>query len=397
MTKFPLARILVVDDTRANIRLLASLLDEQGYNVQFAFDGEKALASVDKNPPDLILLDVEMPGLNGYEVCERLKANSETQDIPVIFISALSELVDKVKGFAVGGVDYVTKPFQVEEVLARVETHLILRNLQLTLQARNEQLQSELALAYKIQQGLLLPVRPIWPHLDMLCYNTPARQLGGDFYNYHAFSSHNPAVTGHRYAVAIGDISGKGVAAALLMATALSQLDASLAQPFNARERLLHLDQALLPYTQSSQQNCAMCYVEITIFPQSQGITDGEVGWLHVVNAGCIPPFLRRGDEVTWLEAIGLPLGLGLGIDMDYVEVEMGLKKGDFLVLTSDGLVEVMNDDREMFGFEQLEKAIAVAPNHNAKAMLDFLITEVRTFVGEMELSDDLTLTVIKI
>jgi len=135
------ARILVVDDTRANIRLLAGLLDQHGYQIQFAFDGEKALKAVDANPPDLILLDIQMPEIDGYEVCKQLKANSKTCDIPVIFISALNNVFDKVKAFEVGGIDYVTKPFQMEEVLARVETHLTLRYLQRQLQDQNESLE----------------------------------------------------------------------------------------------------------------------------------------------------------------------------------------------------------------------------------------------------------------
>lgn len=135
------ARILVVDDTRANVRLLAGLLDQQGYQVQFALDGKTALNAVEAKPPDLILLDIQMPGIDGYEVCKRLKAHDATRDIPVIFISALDGIFNKVKAFEVGGVDYVTKPFQVEEVLARVETHLTLRRLQTEQVEQNKMLQ----------------------------------------------------------------------------------------------------------------------------------------------------------------------------------------------------------------------------------------------------------------
>ena len=119
--------ILVVDDIPANLRLLVKLLTERGYRVRAAVNGEAALTTVQTSPPDLILLDVMMPGLDGYEVCRRLKAEEQTKDIPVIFISSLDDVFDKVKAFSAGGVDYITKPFQVEEVTARVETHLALR------------------------------------------------------------------------------------------------------------------------------------------------------------------------------------------------------------------------------------------------------------------------------
>ena len=132
--------ILVVDDTPANVRFLVGTLAEVGYNVRPAIDSQSALVGALEEPPELILLDIQMPNMNGYEVCTKLKADERTKDIPVIFISALSEVLDKVKAFGVGGVDYITKPFQVEEVLARVETHLSLRSLQKSLEEKNEKL-----------------------------------------------------------------------------------------------------------------------------------------------------------------------------------------------------------------------------------------------------------------
>ncbi len=132
--------ILVVDDTPANLHLLIDILSKQGYEVRPAPNGKFGLSAAKGMPPDLILLDIMMPGMNGYEVCEQLKADERTKDIPVIFVSAINEVLDKVKAFAIGGVDYITKPFQVEEVLARVEAHLAIRNLQKSLENKNEEL-----------------------------------------------------------------------------------------------------------------------------------------------------------------------------------------------------------------------------------------------------------------
>ncbi|UIE37669.1 ATP-binding response regulator [Leptodesmis sichuanensis] len=134
--------ILLVDDTPDNLRLLSTMLTEQEYEVRSVRSGSAALMGVQGQPPDLILLDINMPGMSGYEVCERLKENPDTRGIPVIFISALNEVFDKVKAFAVGGVDYISKPFQVEEVLVRVENQLALRRLQVQLQERNQQLEA---------------------------------------------------------------------------------------------------------------------------------------------------------------------------------------------------------------------------------------------------------------
>ncbi len=130
-------RIMVIDDTAANLRLLDDLLHSRGYGV-FAFPrGDMALKAAEQNPPDLILLDINMPDMNGYEVCEKLKSSQKLKDIPVIFISALNEPLDKVKAFSTGAVDYVNKPFQFEEVLARVETHLKIHRLQVELEDYN--------------------------------------------------------------------------------------------------------------------------------------------------------------------------------------------------------------------------------------------------------------------
>ncbi|NBD17077.1 MAG: response regulator [Cyanobacteria bacterium] len=141
----PKADILAIDDTPENLSLLSQMLTEKNYKVRSVTKGSTAIRGAKAVPPDLILLDVKMPEMNGYEVCQQLKADDRTKDIPIIFISALGDVFDKVKAFQIGGVDYITKPFQVEEVLARLDTHLTIRNLQIKLEARNNQLQQEIA------------------------------------------------------------------------------------------------------------------------------------------------------------------------------------------------------------------------------------------------------------
>lgn len=136
----PLADILIVDDTLPNLRLLADMLSSYRYKVRGASNGKMALKAARLSPPDLILLDIMMPEMDGYEVCRQLKEGDNTRDIPIIFISAINETMDKVKAFALGGVDYITKPFQLEEVLARVRTHLSIQQLQRQLQEKNAEL-----------------------------------------------------------------------------------------------------------------------------------------------------------------------------------------------------------------------------------------------------------------
>jgi len=129
-----LANILIVDDLPANLKVLVNILKNQDYKIRKVTNGQSAIKAVKKELPDLILLDIKMPDMDGYEVCKKLKSDRETQDIPIIFISALSDVFDKVKAFEVGGIDYITKPFQQEEVLARIKTQLTIQNQKRLLQ-----------------------------------------------------------------------------------------------------------------------------------------------------------------------------------------------------------------------------------------------------------------------
>jgi phosphoserine phosphatase RsbU/P len=399
--------ILIVDDTPANLHLLTQMLNKYGYKTRPLPDGAKALALVQKAPPDLILLDIMMPDLDGYEVCRQLKANERTRDIPVIFLSALNEVTNKVKGFEVGGVDYITKPFQMEEVLARVRTHLALRQTQLQLQTAMKQLQTlyqnlqnQLALAQATQAGLLPAPRPNWPHLEVICYSNQALEIGGDFYNYHAFTPPQ-----QRYALTIGDISGKGVSAALLMAACLSQLDASFVHDFTPSERLTHLDRTISSYTQPHKQNCALIYVEIlvdgrvqTVDPNSSPLSSTVYHLLTVVNAGCIPPYIKRvTGEVEMLDVGGFALGQNLTRLVAHEVVEVAIYSGDVIILVSDGVVEAMNLQQEMFGFERLMAAIQAAPIVNAEAMLEYLKTTLIGFVDGAPQHDDITIVVARV
>lgn len=146
--------IVIVDDTPQNLTVLTRILSSQGYLVRPAINGQLALTAIRKSPPDVILLDIMMPGMDGYEVCRQLKADAETRDIPIIFISALDEMSDKIKAFKLGGVDYITKPFQSEEVIARVHTHLQIRRMQKQLQIQNASLQAEIAEHARTEEDL---------------------------------------------------------------------------------------------------------------------------------------------------------------------------------------------------------------------------------------------------
>jgi two-component system, sensor histidine kinase and response regulator len=181
--------ILLVDDTPDNLRVLSAMLTNQGFEVRKALSGQRALASVRADPPDLILLDIKMPEMDGYTVCQYLKDDPQTREVPVIFISALDDALDKVRAFAVGGVDYVTKPFQEMEVLARIEHQLRIQRLQQQLMEQNQELarsNRELEqFAYVVSHDLQQPLQSVtgFVRLIQLKYQNRLDDIALDYLN----------------------------------------------------------------------------------------------------------------------------------------------------------------------------------------------------------------------
>jgi two-component system, sensor histidine kinase and response regulator len=175
----PHQSILVVDDNAANVQVLVGMLKDSGYHVRAALGGRLALQAAKNSPPDLVLLDINMPDMNGYEVCEHLKSDERLREIPVIFISALNETMDKVRAFSLGGVDYITKPFQFQEVEARVRTHLALCRQRRDLEESYAHLQKlerlRDDLVHMIIHDLRNPLGAVMGYLDMVTLTEEAR------------------------------------------------------------------------------------------------------------------------------------------------------------------------------------------------------------------------------
>lgn len=253
-------------------------------------------------------------------------------------------------------------------------------------------IQRELLLARQIQHKLLLPPRPGWTELDLICYNAPAREVGGDFYAYYAASRPEAAPLGRRYVLALGDVSDKGMPAALLMSISLAMFQVAVRQELAPGELLKYLDKVLAPY--ASPQNCALVCVELDVGGDG---SDGPVA-LRMANAACIPPYIKRANgDVQDFTFGGLALGQGLGIQTDYQEVSLTLSKGDMIVLVSDGVIEARNASREMFGFDRLAQAIRSGPATNVEAMLEHLKQSLAAFIGRAEPHDDITMVVAQV
>jgi sigma-B regulation protein RsbU (phosphoserine phosphatase) len=371
--------ILIVDDTPTNLRLLSQMLGDHGYRVRAVTSGERAIASARAIPPSLILLDIKMPEMNGYQVCEDLKSDKLTRDIPIIFISALDDIQDKVDAFTVGGVDYITKPFQLEEVLARVETHLALTRMQKQLQDANEKFKEELNLAGKLQATFFPGEPPSIPGWQMAVRLKPARQTSGDFYDI------IPLPDG-QIGILIADVVDKGVAAALYMALSWTLLRTYAAEFPTQPEKVLNAaNQRIIKDTDATRF--------VTAF---LGILNPATGRLVYCNAGHNPPFHfsgRNHKKVLELDKTGMPLGIFEDLAWEQRVIE--ITPGDVLVLYTDGVPDAQNAKGKYFGVARMLKSIKSDLSLSAQAIQEGLMENVTGFVGEAPQHDDMAAIVL--
>lgn len=370
--------ILIVDDTADNLRLLSQILTEQGYQVRAVTSGARALASVKVSLPDLILLDIRMPEMDGYEVCELLNSDTRTKDIPIIFISALNEIEDKVKAFTVGGLDYITKPFQYEEVLARVETHLALRKLQKQLQFANEKMEQELALAGEVQASFLPGKIPQIPKWQISVALIPASETSGDFFD-------TITLPNGQVGLLIADVVDKGVGAALFMALS-STLLRTYAMEYPTRPDLVFnaVNKRILEDTNAKQF--------VTVF---YGILDPDHGTLVYANAGHCPPYLinaQNDRSGRILERTGVPLGIFEDATWDQRVIQ--ISPGDLLVLYTDGISEAQNAEDTFFGGDRLLESIRSKNWGSAEEVKEIILNDVFKFIDNKTLVDDIGLII---
>ena len=377
------ASILVVDDTPANLQVLAGMLKDRGYKVRPVPSGKLALLAAGRHPPDLILLDINMPEMDGYEVCERLKADSKLQGIPIIFISALAEPLDKVKAFAIGGVDYLTKPFQMEELHASVETHLKLRRLQIELEQYSRQLELarerlklDLELAREVQRGFLPQRMPEVRGYEFFDYYESAYEIGGDYYDFIPLPR-------QRVAMLLGDVAGKGVVAALLMAKLSADARFCMLTEPDLAVAVGKLNSLL------SQSGIADRFVTLVA-----AILDHESHTVTLVNAGHPSPLLyhratRSVAEAVGNELIGLPLGIQSGFE--YAPCHISLEPGDSILAFTDGVTEAMDVNNDQFQTKGVLAAVR-GSDYSPRALGERVVHVVKQFAAGRSQQDDIAL-----
>jgi phosphoserine phosphatase RsbU/P len=327
-------KILIVDDTPMNIELLECVLREEGFLTLAAPDGAAARALSQADRPDLILLDVMMPGETGFETCAKLKSNPATADIPIIFLSALNDVKNKVKGFKVGGVDYISKPVYGEEVLARVRVHLRIGEDN---RARAREHQAYLEELRHAQQAIL--VRPDdCPEASFAVFFEPLEGAGGDFYDV-------VAVDKDVFGYFVADVSGHGISAAFLT-SAIKALLRQYSGPLFSPEDTMRGVDAVMRQMLGDEQYLTACYAHL----------NRRTGRLSVVSAGH-PPLIvvSAAGESQVVEMDSDPLGVFSTLVLQRKDVRVA--PGDRFFLYSDGLIESSPGGGRRQGITELVEA----------------------------------------
>jgi phosphoserine phosphatase RsbU/P len=371
--------ILIVDDTPLNIGVISGALKDS-YKTKVATNGEKALALASaEEKPDLILLDIMMPGMDGYEVCSRLKADPATSEIPVIFLTGQTSAEEETRGFEVGAVDYVHKPFSPAVVKARVRSHILLREARAQLASQLLALNTELEMARQIQLSILPHSIPRLADLDIAAHYLPMTSVAGDFYDF-------IQIDDKHIGILIADVSGHGLPSALIASMLQVALTGQTAHAPEPGKVLVGLNRAFCGKFTYNFVTAAYVYVDL------------ENNLMRYAGAGHPPMLQWRNSTGKATQVLENGLVLGIIEEASYEALEFLLEPGDRYVLCTDGILEAANSAQEQFGADRL---MSFMKNHKhleaepfSQTLLDDLAGWSNQAVDQGQ-QDDITLLVI--
>ena len=385
-----LSKILIVDDEPFNVDYLEQELEGLDCEVISANNGQEALMKVRLESPDLVLLDIMMPVMDGYAVLSQLKAEVSTRDIPVVIISASNDLKSVVRGIQMGAEDYLPKPFEPTLLHARVSSSLEKKRLHDLRTLYLKGLEREMEIAREIQMSFLPTHLPTLQGWEIAAYFKAAREVAGDFYD--AIMLPNDQLVFN-----VGDVCGKGIGAALFMTLYRSLIRAATTTRYFVPPHDGQVD--VIAERLKQAVSCANNYVMdthedakfTTLFI---GLVELKTGRMTYINGGNESPLLRRKDgSLTELK----PTGPAIGIfkDIDFAVGETFFEKDDILLAFSDGITDTMNGDNTTFGRQRLEELVR-GFNGGCAEVLSLLVEKAQQFAGGVEQFDDITLLAVK-
>jgi len=364
--------ILLVDDNPTNLQVLFQTLEGVGCKLLIAKNGEMALAIAGKALPDLILLDIMMPDIDGYEVCRQLKTNPATSGIPVIFLSALGDTQDKVKGLQLGAVDYITKPFQPDEVIARVNTHLTIHRLKREVESQKDQLEHELKVVSEVQRKLLPKQLPAIDGFNLAVHYETSRYAGGDYYDIIELPD-------NCWGFLIADAEGHSAPAAVLMAMTCALFRSYPGLAADPAEVLDYLNEHLCKVADPSFMTALYAYY------------DAKTQTMRIARAGHPLPMVFRNSDKKAIE-LPCPGVYPLGIEpyeIDIPVTETKLEQGDRFLVYTDGLTERFNTKENTYGEERLLSLLATDGTNDPRGVLAAIMADVEQFAGKRPADDD--------
>ena len=376
------AALLVVDDNEDNRYTLTRRLTREGYtNLTTASNGRDALALLAARPFDLVLLDIMMPDITGYDVLEQMKAAGQLHNIPVIMISALTEIDSVIRCIELGAVDYLSKPFNPTLLRARVSASLEKKRLRDEVRTSHARLAEELDAARALQLGMLPRVFPAHTRerpVEVHAFIEAAHEVGGDLYD--CFYAGE-----HLFYFLVGDVSGKGAPAAMFMARtrSLVRMGVELWGEMGAEMTTARIAETV--NRELCQNNDDRMFVTVFL-----GLLDTRTGELTYTNAGHPAPFvLRASGEIGRIEGKAeLPLGVRGGVS--FQTRALTLLPGEAVFVITDGIIEAMNADGAFYGLERLTAALRAA-NASPIGLVRSVAESVRTFIGAAPKADDVT------
>jgi serine phosphatase RsbU (regulator of sigma subunit) len=382
----PQSRVLVVDDNEMNRDMLSRRLRRQGFDVALAQDGRQALASISAQAFDLVLLDIMMPVMNGYELLERLKGDPALRHIPVIMITAVDDTDSIARCIEMGAEDHLPKPFNPAILRARIDSALAKKRLRDREQVYAKSLERELAIGREIQRSFLPEALPTVPGWELAARFQPARQVAGDFYD--AFE-----LPDGRLGVVVADVCDKGVGAALFMALFRSLLRVLAAQNCADPDP----DKVLVGTLASVNDYIVHTHGRANMFATLFfGVLSPATGALRYVNAGHDPPVvLGPGpDRLLRLAPSGPAVGLSAGPAFRSERIE--LAPGALLLAFTDGVTDACDSGGRMFGEPRLLALLAACGDGGAAAALDRVEAALADHVADSPRSDDVTLLAVR-
>ncbi|MEL7626336.1 MAG: SpoIIE family protein phosphatase [Anaerolineaceae bacterium] len=384
------SKILIVDDEPFNLDYLEQELEGSDYEIFKATNGQEALEQVKLTEPDLVLLDIMMPVMDGFSVLSKLKADTSTRDIPVVIISANNDLRNVVKGIQMGAEDYLPKPFEPTILHARVSSSLEKKNLHDLQTLYLKSLEREFEIAREIQLSFLPTQLPTLAGWEIAAYFKAAREVAGDFYDAFMLPKDQLVFT-------VGDVCGKGIGAALFMTLYRSLIRAAAISKYImpglgeladfAANRLKQIVSCANNYVMETHEDAKFTTLFI-------GLVDLKTGKLSYVNCGNELPLLRRKDGIV-TELPSISPAIGIFKDVDFTVGEILIEEGDLLLAYTDGITDTMNINNVTFGKQRLLELVREYPG-SCPELLSLLVTQASQFAGDIEQFDDITLMAVK-